>query len=150
MRRLFAWLGVVWALPVSLLAFLLVLILRPKWFGGGVRWARVRYGETTALAVWGGALDAILRRLPLGIVDGITLGHVVLFRQAWKMRAIGAHEFAHVRQYMQWGFLFPVVYGLESLWQWLRGRHYYWDNRFEVQAYQLGRERFIRAAKIGR
>ena len=65
-RRIFGWLGVLWALPVSLLAFVLVLLLRPKWLGGGVRWARVRYGETTALAVWGGALDGLLRRMPLG------------------------------------------------------------------------------------
>ena len=146
-RRILGWLGVLWALPVSLLAFVLVLLLRPKWLGGGVRWARVRYGETTALAVWGGALAGLLRRMPLGAVDGVTLGHVVLFRQAWKMRAIGAHEFAHVRQYMRWGFLFPLAYGLESVWQWLRGRHYYWDNRFEVEAYRLGRERFDRPAK---
>lgn len=74
-------------------------------------------------------------------------GHVVLFRQSWNMRTIGAHEFAHVRQYMRWGFLFPLAYGLESVWQWLRGRHYYWDNRFEVEAYRLGREPFARVAK---
>ena len=41
-RRILGWLGVLWALPVSLLAFVLVLLLRPKWLGGGVRWARVR------------------------------------------------------------------------------------------------------------
>ena len=40
-----------------------------------------------------------------------------------------------------------LAYGLESVWQWLRGRHYYWDNRFEVEAYRLGRERFNRPAK---
>ena len=147
MRRIGGWLGVLWALPITLPVLLLIWILRARCLSGGVRWSRVRYGDTTALAVWGGALAGLLRRMPLGAVDGVTLGHVVLFRQAWKMRAIGAHEFAHVRQYMRWGFLFPLAYGLESVWQWLRGRHYYWDNRFEVEAYRLGRERFDRPAK---
>ena len=145
--RFLGWLGVLWVLPISFLAFVLALLLRPKWLGGGVRWARVAYGDTVALAVWGGALDGLLKRMPLGVVDGVTLGHVVLFRQSWNMRTIGAHEFAHVRQYMRWGFLFPLAYGLESVWQWLRGRHYYWDNRFEVEAYRLGREPFTRVAK---
>ena len=130
--RIGSWLGVLWALPITLPVLLLVWLLRVPWLSGGVRWARVRYGETTALAVWGGALDGLLRRLPLGIVDGMTLGHVVLFRNSWKMR---------------WGMLFPFAYGLESLWQWLRGRHYYWDNRFEVAAYRMGRERFARLSK---
>ena len=147
MRRIGGWLGVLWALPITLPVLLLIWILRARCLSGGVRWSRVRYGDTTALAVWGGALDGLLRRLPLGMVDGMTLGHVVLFRNSWKMRGIGAHEFEHVRQYMRWGLLFPLAYGLESLWQWLRGRHYYWDNRFEVAAYRMGRERFARLSK---
>ena len=146
-RRFFNWLGFLWALPVTLLAVLFSLLLRPKQLVGGVRWARVCYGDTTALAVWGGALDGLLKRMPLGSVDGITFGHVVWFRESWKIRAIGAHEFEHVRQYMRWGALFPLAYSLECFWQWLRGRHYYWDNRFEVAAYRMGRERFIRLAK---
>jgi hypothetical protein len=39
-----------------------------------------------------------------------------------------------VRQYERWGVVFFLAYPLSSLWQAARGRHYYWDNWFEVQA----------------
>ena len=133
-------LGVIWALPISVLAFMLVVALRPT----GTRWAVLRYGQMSAVVAWGGWLSPILSHLPLGSVSGMTLGHVVWLNQIWSVRPIGAHEVAHVRQYAFWGLLFPLVYGFESLWQWLRGRHYYWDNRFEMVAYRCGRERFCR------
>ncbi len=138
-KILFA-LGVLWASPISLLALLLVVLLRPT----GTRWAILRYENTRAVVAWGGWLEPILHHLPFGSVAGMTLGHVVLLNQLWSVRPIGAHEFTHVRQYALWGALFPFAYGLESLWQWLRGRHFYLDNRFEVVAYRCGRERFVR------
>lgn len=133
-------LGVLWALPVSAPAFVCVVLLYPS----GTRWARVRYGSTTALVAWGGWLRPILAHLPLGAMAGMTLGQVVLLNQRWAIRPIGAHEFEHVRQYLRWGGLFVLANGVESLWQWGCGRHYYWDNRFEVAAYRYERTRFER------
>ena len=146
-RRLLRWAGFLWALPITLPALMFVVLLRPSFLNGGVRWARIAYGDTVALAVWGGVLGCILKRMPLGSVNGITFGHVVLFRQHWCIRAIGAHEFDHVRQYSRWGVFFPLAYVLNSAWQWLRGRHYYWDNHFEVSAYRYERERFTRLTR---
>ena len=140
MNKIFSVLGMLWALPISALAFLLVLLLRPT----GTRWAILRYGNTPALVAWGGGLNFILSHLPFGAASGMTLGHVVWFTHRWAVRPIGAHEFAHVRQYACWGVFFLPAYFFESAWQWLRGRHYYWDNRFEVAAYRCGRERFCR------
>lgn len=133
-------LGMLWALPVTLFAFVVAVLLSPT----GTRWAVLRYGNTPAVVAWGGWLSPILSYLPLGSVSGMTLGHVVWLNQIWSVRPIGAHEFTHVRQYALWGVFFLPAYFLESAWQWLRGRHYYWDNRFEVAAYRCGRERFCR------
>lgn len=105
-RRLLRWVGFLWALPITLPALIFIVLLRPSFLNGGVRWARIAYGDTVALVVWGGVLGYILKRMPLGSVNGITFGHVVLFRQHWCIRAIGAHEFDHVRQYSRWGVFF--------------------------------------------
>jgi hypothetical protein len=44
------------------------------------------------------------------------------------------HEWAHVRQFLRWGLLFPLLYVLELLRQVLRGKNPYWHNVFEVEA----------------
>ena len=149
-QRVLEKLGILWALPITLSILLIVALLRMLYPNSGIRWVRVRYpqyGGTSMVAVWGYPIAGILKFMPPNGVEGVTLGHVVLFRNAWSIRGIGAHEFEHVRQYMCWGFLFPLVYGLESLWQFVHQRHYYWDNRFEKAAYQRGRERFFRVSK---
>jgi hypothetical protein len=66
--------------------------------------------------------------------DAITFGHVVLARDGACHNALRAHEREHVRQYEVWGIFFLIAYPLECAFQWLRGRHPYRDNRFEVQA----------------
>jgi hypothetical protein len=65
----------------------------------------------------------------------ITLGHVVLGGSPALMDELRIHERAHVRQYERWGPLFVPAYWADSLWQILRGRHPYRDNRFERQAF---------------
>lgn len=70
-------------------------------------------------------------RLPFA---AITLGHVVLAVDAHEMARCRAHERVHVAQYERWGPLFLSAYLASSVWQWLRGRRVYWDNRFEVEA----------------
>jgi hypothetical protein len=89
------------------------------------------------LEVSGGRLDGLLDgRHPLLHFDAITLGHVVLGRNPGLMAVLRAHERVHVRQYERWGvFFFPAYLG-SSLWQWLRGRDPYRDNRFEREAFR--------------
>lgn len=65
----------------------------------------------------------------------ITFGHVVLGANAEALDGCREHERIHVRQYERWGPLFVPAYLASSLWQWLRGRDPYRDNRFECEAY---------------
>lgn len=69
-----------------------------------------------------------------GGAAAITLGHVVLARDASSLDATRAHERVHVQQYEVWGPLFLPAYVLASVWVGLRGRHFYFDNPFERQA----------------
>ena len=64
----------------------------------------------------------------------ITFGHIVIARSAQEQAALRQHERVHVAQYELWGPLFLAAYPLESLFQFLRGRQPYQDNRFEVAA----------------
>ena len=64
----------------------------------------------------------------------ITFGHVVLACNAQEQAALRRHERVHVAQYELWGPVFLLAYPLESLFQLLRGRKAYLDNRFEVAA----------------
>lgn len=72
-----------------------------------------------------------LRALPF---SGITFGHTVIATTAQELDRLRVHEHEHVRQYELWGVAFFLAYPLESLWQLLRGRRPYLDNRFEIQA----------------
>ncbi|KQV88618.1 hypothetical protein ASD15_26405 [Massilia sp. Root351] len=74
---------------------------------------------------------AWLRRLPF---TAITFGHCVIGTTAQELERLRPHEHEHVRQYERWGPVFLAAYPLESLWQMLRGRRAYFDNRFERQA----------------
>ena len=64
----------------------------------------------------------------------ITLGHVVIACSAEEQSAHRVHERVHVAQYELWGPLFLLAYPLESLFQLIRGRRAYLDNRFEIAA----------------
>ena len=52
LNKIWGVLGVLWALPISMLGMLLILLLRPT----GTRWALLRFERTRALVAWGGAL----------------------------------------------------------------------------------------------
>ncbi len=120
----------VWALPASLPGLLLAL---PMCAGG----ASVRLSEGT-LEVCGGTLGRLAGRLPPACrFDAITLGHVILARDARALDACRAHERVHVRQYERWGLLFYPLYLGASLWLWLRGGRPYLDNPFEREARAL-------------
>ena len=102
--------------------------------GLGDRRARARQRGTLGFS--GGAARALLRFAP--IVRGasaMALGHVILGQTEADLDDAYEHELVHVRQYERWGPLFVPVYLAASVWQWLRGRHPYWDNPFEREAY---------------
>ena len=68
--------------------------------------------------------------------DAMTLGHVVLGRNARALEVTRAHERVHVRQYEAWGPVFLPAYFLAGAYELIRGRHPYFDNRFEREARQ--------------
>ncbi len=68
----------------------------------------------------------------------MTLGHVILGRDLACLNECRNHEMVHVRQAERWGPLFLPAYVLASLWAHLAGGHYYWDNRFEIDARRRG------------
>jgi len=87
----------------------------------------------------GGLPAWFLRHMPIvGGAAAITFGHVVLGRTLADLDASRSHERIHVRQYERWGPFFIPAYLLCSLWLLIRRRSPYWDNPFEVEAYQKG------------
>jgi hypothetical protein len=120
-RRTLKTLAYLWAGPNSLLG----LTLLPLALAGG----RVRQHRGT-LEASGGAL-----RWALGPwAEAITLGHVILARNARQMDRWRAHERRHVRQYERWGPLFLPAYALFGMVCLLRGRSPYREHPFEMDA----------------
>jgi hypothetical protein len=66
--------------------------------------------------------------------SAMTLGHVIIGRDAWCLEFCRDHEQAHVRQVERWGGLFIPAYLSASLLAWYQGGHYYRDNWFERDA----------------
>ena len=66
--------------------------------------------------------------------SAMTLGHVIVGRDAWCLEFCREHEQAHVRQVERWGPAFIPAYLLASVLAWRRGEHYYRDNWFERDA----------------
>jgi uncharacterized protein (DUF2062 family) len=95
------------------------------------------------LEAYGPVLAWLLRHLtlPPGGASAVTLGHVVLARDRRSLESTRAHERVHVRQCEVWGPFFLPAYLAASLWAVLRGRSFYFDNRFEVEAFQQARVR---------
>lgn len=118
MIRLMAYL---WASPNSLMGLFLALLALP---GGRGAW---RQG---VFEVAGGWLPRLLGRE----IEAITLGHVILGRDADRLEIWREHERQHVRQYEYLGPLFlPAYFGL-ALHAALRGRHPYRDHLLERHA----------------
>lgn len=116
-----------WAAPVTLPAMGLAFLARVT--GSRVGW------HTGVLEASDGLLPLVLSRIyPPMSIAAITLGHVVLAQCSEDLQRTRSHERVHVRQYERWGGFFPLMYLGESLWEFLRGRDPYRDNRFEVAA----------------
>lgn len=114
-----------WASPVTLLGLIAVSL---SLLSGG----RVKR-HTGVLECHGGFARLLLSATPIR-AEALTLGHVVLGRDAGCLEHTRTHERAHVRQTEWLGALFPLAYLACSAWALLRGRHYYRDNWFERDA----------------
>ena len=120
----------VWVSPTSVAGLIVALLAAHR---GGVA---VVDG---VLEAYGPMLEWILSRLPPGGgITAITLGHVVLGRDAAALAATRAHERVHVGQYERWGPLFVPAYLLSGLLALVRGGHPYFDNHFEREAFRRG------------
>ena len=117
----------IWASPASALG------VCAACFAGlvGAKVKRVSGVLEVSLAPRSAALNNAVACLPFA---AITLGHIVIARSAQQQDALRQHERVHVAQYELWGPLFLLAYPLESLYQLLRGRRPYLDNRFEMAA----------------
>ena len=134
-RRLHRLARYAWSLPNSAAGTVLAAVA----VATGGRAAVVR----GVLEVHGGAASFLLRRLvPLrGGASAMTLGHVVLGRDAGCLERTRAHERVHVRQCETWGPLFIPAYLLASVLAASRGRHFYRDNVFEREAFAMADKR---------
>lgn len=122
-------LAYLWAAPATVLglAFVPLALLS----GGTMRLV------CGVIEIHGGLVSSFLQRgLPwIGSGAAMTLGHVVLGKDAWCLQQSRGHERVHVRQYERWGPLFIPLYLSASLIAYLQGRNPYLDNPFERQAF---------------
>lgn len=129
MRTLFAMAKIGWASPWTLFGILI----------GAIALATGGRAQRTGRVVefWGGGAETFLRVFPwVAGASAVTFGHVVLARNQEVLTACRAHELVHVRQYEQWGPLFVPAYLACWAGLWLVGKHPYFDNPFERQAYR--------------
>ena len=123
------WLSYLWAFPNS---FLGLLFLLPTILSGGrIRW------ERGVIEMHGGFTRFFLRHCLFISASAMTLGHVILGQDRDCLDQSRDHEHVHVRQYARWGPLMLPAYFLSSFLAWRRGEHFYFDNRFEREAYGL-------------
>jgi uncharacterized protein (DUF2062 family) len=121
-----------WAAPTTTLGFVVVL--------AGLRSAQLRFVDGV-LEAHGPTLAWLLSLLTLmpGGAAALTLGHVVIARDDWSLESTRAHERVHVRQCEAWGPFFVPAYLAASLSAFLCGRNFYFDNRFEIEAFHAAR-----------
>ncbi|VTR93902.1 Uncharacterized protein OS=Chlorobium sp. GBChlB GN=HY22_07765 PE=4 SV=1 [Gemmata massiliana] len=120
-----------WALPVTLLGVPVVPLTLVT--GGRVR------VERGALEVYGGFARFFLLRCLVIKASAMCLGHIILGQDRESLDHSRDHEHVHVRQCERWGAFIVPAYLLSSFLAWRRGGHFYFDNRFEREAYGLDR-----------
>jgi hypothetical protein len=120
-----------WTLPTTAIG--LVVIALDIVFGNRVR-TRVVAGVIEA---HGGLVTWLLTHCTLlqGGASAMTLGHVVLGRDAISLDLSREHERVHVRQCERWGPLFIPAYLVGSAIAFFRTGRAYRDNPFEREAY---------------
>ena len=119
----------IWASPWS--CFGLGVGLLGLLSGGGVQ----RVGRT--LEFHGGFVVWFLSYAPLiKHANAVTFGHTILGRTPEILAEVRSHEMIHVKQYELWGPLFVPAYLGWWFVLWLQGKHPYFDNPFEVEAFR--------------
>jgi hypothetical protein len=78
---------------------------------------------------------------PSGPRRTLARGHVVIAGDRRSLEETCTRSCVHVRQCETWGPLFVPAYLTASLWALWRGRNFYFDNRFEVEAFQTSPSR---------
>ena len=129
LRKLLIPLRYLWAFPITLLGLSFV---APTLLTGG----RVRV-ERGAIEVYGGFARFFLRRCLVITASAMCIGHVILGQDREGLDQTRDHEHVHVRQCERWGMFIIPAYLLSSFLAWRRGKHFYFDNRFEREAYGL-------------
>ncbi len=127
LKKLLWLLGHLWALPVTLLGLLIAL-----------PFARLHSVDAEGLLHFVARPERWLGRyLRRSNILAFTLGATVTYADAGGLQqpTLVRHERAHVVQTLVLGPLFLPLYGLASLWQFVRGGHPYFDNVFERQAH---------------
>jgi hypothetical protein len=117
-----------WAAPITLFGALLAGLIRLS--GGLVNWKGIAWEATD-----GCAARLLWLMNPWMKIEAITLGHVIVARDASTADSMRTHEQVHVRQYERWGILFPVAYFAASAVAYLRGKCPYRGNAFEREAF---------------
>jgi hypothetical protein len=117
-----------WASPYTLLGLAIGLGL-----GGRLRWVE------GVFEIQGRGVAWLLNRMPVRAA-AMTMGHTVLGVDLRLLEKTRRHERVHVRQFERWGFLMGPAYVLASVYLFLRGRDFYRDNPFEVEAYRVEKE----------
>jgi hypothetical protein len=115
--RVLCW---VWSMPVTVFGVPFLLYYWPK----SISWSS-------------GAFDVVVtRRLMFGF-NAQTIGLFVFYKDDRSARdpVIRRHERVHLLHTLIGGVFHPIGYGLYSLWMFLTGKHWYWDNWFERRAY---------------
>ena len=133
-----------WAAPTTAIGAMVVL--------AGLHRATLRVVDGV-LEAHGPTIAWMLRNLTLmpGGAAALTLGHVVIGLDAASLESTRVHERVHVRQCEAWGPLFVPAYLAASIVAAARGGNFYYDNRFEAEAYagrgtkDLGQARFLPA-----
>jgi hypothetical protein len=120
-------LAYLWAAPVTLMG--LALLPLTLLTGGGVRI------ERGAVEIYGGLARFVLRHCLVINASALTLGHAILGQDRDCLDHARDHEHVHVRQCARWGPFIVPAYLLSSFLAWRRGGHFYFDNRFEREAY---------------
>ena len=128
-------LGVIWALPYTLIGLTIGVI-------GLCTGGRVQISGRV-VEFYGGGVKWLVTHLPLGeFTLAITLGHTILGQSDASLDIARDHEMVHVRQFERWGPFMGPAYLLSSLYLWITGGRPYRDNPFEREAYgQSDREK---------
>ena len=124
-RQLLAYL---WAFPTSLLG---LVFLPDALISGKARWV------DGVLELHGRVTCLFLTHFTLlgGGASAMTLGHVVLGRDAQMLDLTRTHERVHVKQCERWGPLFIPAYLTMAVVTRCRGLRAYEDNPFEREAF---------------